>query len=108
MAFPDTWNALQTNLIAGTVIPNWTIHSGAIGEPFTVTDVSATVVVVDAPGAETLQRVPRADFEAVYDHWDGYAHGGLPRSKLLPLTRYSKYVISIFRWLELHTGGPLP
>jgi hypothetical protein len=110
MAFPDTWNALQANLSAGTVIPNWTAHRGAIGDPFTITDVTDTFVLVDAPGAKTQtpQRVPRADFEEVYDRWDDYVHGGLARSKFSPLTRYSKYVISVLHWLETRTGGQLP
>lgn len=108
MAFPDAWNALQANLSAGTAIPNWTAHNGAIGEPFTITDVTDTFVFVDAPGSKTLQRVPRTDFEKVYDRWDDYVHGGLARSKFTPLTRYSKYIISVFHWLEARIGGRLP
>ncbi|HEY7329977.1 MAG TPA: hypothetical protein VH592_20245 [Gemmataceae bacterium] len=108
MAFLDTWNALQANLRNGTVIPNWTVHNRDIGEPFTVSEVSDTFVLVDAPAAESLQRVPRADFERIYDCWNDYLHGGMARSVFSPLTRYSKYIISIFHWLEAHTAGRLP
>lgn len=108
MAFPDTWNALQANLFNGRVIPNWTVHNGDIGEPFTVTDVSDTFMVVNTPGAKSLQRVPRTDFEKIYDRWDDYTHGGLARSAFSPLTRYSRYIISILHWLEAQTGGRLP
>jgi hypothetical protein len=66
--FEATWNALQANLTPGTVVPNWTVHHGAVGEPFTVAAVAATFVVVDPPGAQTEQTVRLADFRAVYDH----------------------------------------
>jgi hypothetical protein len=108
MAFADTWNAVQTNLTVGTVIPNWTIHSGAVGDPFTIAAVTTTTIVVDTPGAQTAQSVPRSDFEVVYDRWDDNCHGAMPRSDFTPLTRYSKYVISILHWLEGRTSGRLP
>lgn len=108
MAFLDTWTALQASLRNGTVIPNWTVQRGDTGEPFTVTVISDNFMLVDAPSAESLQRVPRADFEKIDDRWDDYTHSGLPRSNLLPLTHYSKYIISILHWLEAHTEGRLP
>jgi hypothetical protein len=108
MAFPDTWNALQASLTAGTSIPNWTVHSGVIADPFTIAAVTATAVVIDTPGAETPQTVPLADFQTVYDRWNDYRHGAMPRSDFTRLTRYSKYVISILYWLEGHSGGRLP
>jgi hypothetical protein len=108
MAFPNTWNALQANLLKGTIIPNWTVYHRDVGEPFTITDVSDTFMLVDAPGARALQRVPRADFEEIYDRWDDYLHGRLARSEFSPLTRYSKYIISVLHWLEAHTEGRLP
>lgn len=67
MSFSDTWNAIQTDVIPGMTIPNWTVHNDEIGEPFTITDVAEAVVVVNAPGATTSQRVSRTDFEAVYE-----------------------------------------
>jgi len=106
--FEATWNALQANLTPGTVIPNGTAYHGAFGEPFTVAAVGATIVVVDPPGAQTEQRVGIADFRAVYDHWNNYCHGPMLRRAFRPLTRYSKYVISILHWLEGHLGGQLP
>lgn len=87
MAFPNTWNALQANLFKGTDIPNWTVHSGDIGEPFRIADISDTFMEVDAPGAKSLQRVPRDDFEEIYDRSDDYNRRGLARSEFSPLTR---------------------
>jgi hypothetical protein len=108
MPFANTWSALRKNLSAGTVIPNWTVDKGALGEPFKVVAVTSTQIEVDAPGAQTRQKVPVADFEEVYNLWDGYRHKAMPRSGFSPLTRYSKYIISILHWLEGISQGRLP
>jgi hypothetical protein len=55
-----------------------------------------------------LQTVPRADFEAVYELWDDYTCGATARSIFTPVTRYSKYVISILHWPQERSGGRLP
>jgi hypothetical protein len=108
MAFADTWAALQSRLHVDAVIQNWTVHSGAVGEPFVIEAVGQNVIVVNAPGATTPQLVRRADFEAVYALWDDYIRGATPRSAFTPLTRYSKYVVSILHWLQGLSGGRLP
>jgi hypothetical protein len=55
MAFNDTWAAVQARLKDGLTIPNWTAHKGAVGDPFRIDDVGNDVIVVNAPGATTLQ-----------------------------------------------------
>jgi hypothetical protein len=108
MPFADTWNAIQRQLVLGSVIPNWTAHKGSIGEPFKIVAITSTHIDVDAPGARSVQKVPIADFEEVYQLWEEYRHAGLSRSALTPLTRYSKYIISILHWLETQSNGRLP
>lgn len=108
MAFSATWAALQTQLTPRLTIPNWTARSGAIGEPFQIERVDPGVIVVHAPGATTLQSMRRKDFEAVYGLWDEYVQGRLPRKTFTPVTRYSKYIISILHWLQERSGGHLP
>lgn len=108
MPFTNTWTALQTHLEAGATIPNWTARNGLTGDPFEVVSVSRNVILLDAPGATTLQAVRRTDFEKLYPLWDDYVGKQIPRSSFNPLTRYSKYVISILHWLEVRSGGRLP
>lgn len=108
MAFANTWAALQASLIPGLTVPNWTFHNGTIGEPFLIEEVRPNVIVVHAPGATSLQPVGKKDFEAVYALWDDYAGGAVSRQTFNPLTRYSKYVISILHWLQQGSGGRLP
>src|SRR5208283_2943111 len=107
MAFSETWTALQTELVARPIIPNWTVHSGAIGDPFKVIVATSDVVMVDPPGAESPKRVYRKDFQRVYESWHEYCHCGMLRKEFESLWR-SKYVISILHWLESQLGGKLP
>jgi hypothetical protein len=100
LPFNDIWAALQAALVVGATIQNWTAHNGYIGEPFEIVAINPDVVVVVAPGASTPQMVRRPDFEKVYALWDDYVRGRVTRSAFTPLTRYSKYVISILHWLE--------
>jgi len=108
MAFAEVWKELQSRLTVGAIIANWTANRGLIGDPFIIVEVTETHIVVDTPGAKRLQPVPIADFEAIYDCWSDYCHRAKLRSDFKPLTRYSKYVISILHCLESELGGHLP
>jgi hypothetical protein len=108
MAFADSWAALQASLQAGATIQNWTAFKGLVGDSFEIEEVGRNVIVVNTPGATTLQSVRRSDFEAVYEMWGDYVRGTIQRSAFTPITRYSKYVISILHWLEERSGGRLP
>lgn len=108
MPFTATWNALQARLAAGTTIPNWTAANDLLGDAFTVTAVAPDHVEVNTPGAQNVQWVPIADFEAVYNVWEPYCRGRVGRAEVRDRTRFSKYVISILHWLEAQCGGQLP
>ena len=108
MAFEDTWTALRSRLQVGATIRNWTVHSGEVGGSFEIEAIGRSVIVVITPGATTPQLVQRSDFEAVYGLWDDYVLGATPRSAFTPLTRCSKYVISILHWWQQQLGGRLP
>ena len=108
MPFTATWNALQSNLKAGTSISNWTVANGLLGDTFTVTAVASGHVEVDTPGAQNIQKVPSTDFQTVYNLWQRYCNQQVTRPEIRDATRFSKYVISILRWLEGQCGGQLP
>jgi hypothetical protein len=108
MPFHIAWNALQTHVVAGTNIPNWTANSRLLGDSFLVAGVARAYIEVDSPGAQSRQRVPVADFQRVYDVWDSYCHGHTPRAALRDATRFSKYIISVLHWLKGQLGGQLP
>jgi hypothetical protein len=98
--FVDTMGALLATLNEGTEIPNWTIDGGLRGDMFHIISASLRQVTVETPNARHLQKIPMGDFAAVYELWNGYCRGTVPRSEIRSVTRYSKYIISIYHWLE--------
>jgi hypothetical protein len=102
------WSALQGHLSPGTTVSNWTVGNGLLGDTFIVTGVASGHVEVDTPGAKNVQKVPRADFETVYNLWQRYSNRQVTRPEIRDATRFSKYVISILHWLEGQCGGHLP
>lgn len=101
MSFTKSWCDLQSNLRSGTLIRNWTAAKGYLGDEFKVVLVSSTHVDVDAPGAETIQRVSKKDFEVMFNNWAPYCSGKLKRKDLVGMTRVSKYTMSIFKHLAI-------
>ncbi|MBL9148561.1 MAG: hypothetical protein JNM94_07695 [Phycisphaerae bacterium] len=70
------------------------------GQDFTVLEVHADHLLIETPGAEHLVRVHRRDFEVVWAVWRHYLAGTVRRKDLIPLTRSSKYVISVLSWRD--------
>jgi hypothetical protein len=103
MSFLKSWSELQSNLRPGTLIKNWTVAKGYLGDEFKIVSVSSTQVDVDSPAAETIQRVSKKDFEIMFNHWDQYCSGELKRRDLVRMTRVSKYTMSIFKHLTIQS-----
>lgn len=98
--FEALWSQLQRDVGGGDTIRNWTRDKGYIGDGFVIHTVKAGLIEVDPPGAENLQRIPREDFTKVYRHWEDYNAGHTLRSQIRDITRFSKYIISIFHHIE--------
>jgi hypothetical protein len=101
MTFDQKWSAIRAKLKPGQTIPNWTQLKGELGDTFRIVEVKADLIAVETPGTDAIQRVPRKDFESISKIWKAYNAGTFPRGHMTPLTRYSKYIISIMRWCEL-------
>ncbi|MBI3089595.1 MAG: hypothetical protein HYY96_02925 [Candidatus Tectomicrobia bacterium] len=99
MTFDERWEALQATLYADTEIPNWTAANGYFGDPFRIVLVTPSYIEVDPRRAENIQHIPKGEFRKVHERWEGYLRGTFPRKELRDLTRFSKYIISIFHWL---------
>ncbi|HOH20775.1 MAG TPA: hypothetical protein PKX41_14010 [Anaerolineaceae bacterium] len=101
--FNKIWEKLMVVLTPGLMIPNWTELKGYMGDTMRIMSVSEEAIVVQAPLAKHLQRIPRDDFEKFWQIWEDYQSGRIPRGEITELTRYSKYIISILHWLETKT-----
>jgi hypothetical protein len=95
---------LQRVLKPGVSIRNWTSANGYLGDEFLIERVISTAIIIRSPGAKNLQHVPQGAFLKILDVWPSYKLGGVPRNELRDHVRFSKYVISILRWLETEVG----
>ncbi len=102
MEFDSVWTKLQSILQPHTVIPNWTADHGYFHGSMIIIDVDDDFIKVKSPNAQELQHVRKQDFEAIWKIWAEYKNGKYRRGNMTELTRYSKYVISIFHWLEMN------
>jgi hypothetical protein len=48
----------------------------------------------------SLQRISDKDFAKVSEVWNAYINGNFQRYKMRDITRFSKYIISIFHHIE--------
>ena len=103
ITFETVWQELQNRLRPGLIIPNWTYLKGYLGDTMRIEEVEDVEIVVQAPKAKTLQHVSKANFEIIWKIWPEYKTGLLPRQEMIEITRYSKYIISIFHWLDTHS-----
>ena len=98
--FELLWRRLQRALHPGDTIRNWSQHGEYLGGAFTIHNVGAEFIEVDPYDAVHNQYIRKEEFAKVYDFWDAYNWGQVPRSVLRDLTHFSTYVISILHHLE--------
>ena len=109
MPFNDTWNFLQENLLPGTEIENWTVDHGYFNNHIKVESLSANRISFSTPTARYIQNVPKDHFRMVYEIWREYNnHQYLWHLIRDNITRYSRYIISSFKWVEDNNNGTLP
>jgi len=98
--FESIWNFFQRKLKPGTEIQNWTAYRGYLGDSMTIIGVQENSIEVETPKAENIQHVPKEDLKNVWGVWSDYKIQKVKRYELRNMTRFSKYIISIFRWYE--------
>ena len=96
-SFEVVWTNILNGLYKGQVIKNWGYAHGFTGKIFIIHSISKDQIEIDSPTAKTLQRIPKEDFENVYELWSDYISGKIQRTYISnEISRYSTYVISIF------------
>lgn len=102
--FDHIWDLLQHKLRPQTVIRNWTALKGYLGDTMTIVAVNTDSIEVNAPKAKSILVVPITDFETLWEVWPQYKNHRVQRQEIRDITFYSKYIISILRWLETENG----
>jgi len=98
--FDTIWQTILSSLKPGMFIRNWTPLKGYLGDEMKVVDVSSDKVVIEAPKAKHLVSVYCTDFQNVWQVWPAYKTGKVGRREVCDMTYKSKYIISIFHWIE--------
>lgn len=97
--FEEFWKLLLKKLETPTLIRNWTVYSGYIGEDFIARKYSDSMIECLIPNGGP-QYVPKKDFKLVYEVWDDYKSFKVKRADLSQHSRFTKYVISIIHQFE--------
>lgn len=97
--FEIFWSKMKTWLSDRRRIANWTANSGEIGEDFEAEHAGGNYIFVYPKSALRKQRVPKKDFEVIYEKWDEYVERLIPRYYFfkgpIARSRFTKYTISI-------------
>lgn len=99
-SFEDIWQRIQRQLRPHTVVRNWTALKGYLGDTMTIVAVNEESIEVNAPKARNALVVPKTDFESLWEVWPHYKNHRVQRQEIRDMTFFSKYIISIYHWLE--------
>jgi len=95
--FSQYWTAIQTKLKAGQPMPSWSVAKRATST-FHILKVDSEGVIV-APQDGDPRRVPKRDFERVFEVWPDYKAKKVQRHEL-GFTQHSTYIITLLHWVE--------
>jgi hypothetical protein len=99
MYFDDFWRHLKDELQEEQTIRNWTMDKEYLGGDFDAI-AKGNYIECYPPKAKNLQKVPRSDFQFMYENWQNYIHRRIRRRQLSDRSRFTKYTISIIRQFE--------
>jgi hypothetical protein len=100
MEFEQVWSSLRSKLMQGMEVQNWTAQKGSSSDSMKILEVGSDYILIDAPKTRVFQHVSRQDVEGIWNIWEDYKEDNVEQEKLVQLTRYSKYVISLLHWWE--------
>ena len=92
----------QESIKPGMKVEYWGLARGSKGTKFSIHSIDKSYVICDPPKAKNLQSVPKKDFQQVWELWKDYILGEVQRQFIRDeITRYSSYIISIYKHLDL-------
>jgi hypothetical protein len=86
---------LGSDSTPGALVRNWGLSRGDTGGTFIIDDIERSAIVVRGGKMVEPRLVSKGEFEKLYAVWDQYLAGSLPRSKMLPLSQNTTYILSI-------------
>ncbi|MDE2583353.1 MAG: hypothetical protein KGL52_17080 [Rhodospirillales bacterium] len=101
--FESVWRRLGTVAAPGSIVRHWSVAKGYTGGWFRMAAVDRTSCTVFGGAMQGPRRISKADFARIFEVWDGYLAGDVPRRRMTPLSQNSTYVLSI-----LHQAAQSP
>ena len=95
--FEEFWEMLATDLRTRKRVKNWTADKGHYGEDFVAEYSGGDYVRIISPAARTLIWGPKEEFRMIFEKWQEYVAGKIPRNYFRDRSRFTKYTISITR-----------
>jgi hypothetical protein len=89
------WGKIRTTIAPGNTIQNWSAAKGYTGGAFQIDAVDGSSVCVSGGAMRARRRVSKGDFAKIFAVWDEYTAGNFARSRMLPLSQNSTYILSI-------------
>jgi hypothetical protein len=102
--FDEVWRELGARLSEGTEIPNWSYDHGYTGKVTRIERVYYDSITVSGDRTTKHRAVPGTDFKKVFEFWDRYKQGLIPRDDIQEISRNSTYIFSLLHWLEQSEG----
>ncbi len=97
-SFNNYWQTLQTGLKGGQKIKSWTV-ANRTRTTFKILKVQPESIIV-APQDGMERKIPRRDFERVFEVWEAHKSRDKPRHEL-GFTHHSTYIITLLHWAEI-------
>ncbi|RLE86831.1 MAG: hypothetical protein DRJ49_07290 [Thermoprotei archaeon] len=91
----EFWYKILSCLKPGDRVKYWSVAGRVRGSYFIVKRVALEYITVEAESTRAEQTIPKRDFLAVYEKWEGYLKGHIKRYELRDITRFSSYIIGI-------------
>ena len=93
--FEAAWGKIRTAIVPGSTIRNWSAARGYTGGAFQIDAVDGSSVSVSGGAMRAGRRVSKGDFAKIFAVWDEYTAVNFSRSRMLPLSQNSTYILSI-------------
>ena len=93
--FDAVWGKVRNAIAPGSTIRNWSAAKGYTGGAFQIDAVDGSSVSVSGGTMQGRRRVSKGDFAKIFAVWDEYTAGNFSRSRMLPLSQNSTYILSI-------------
>jgi hypothetical protein len=100
--FNELWHEIRQRLSQGQEISNWSYDGQARGVT-RIERFNYDEVVVTGENTKEARSVSRNDFKKVFEIWDRYKQGLVPRSEIGKISRNTTYILTILHWLERPT-----